>query len=97
MATVRSGDWDNNNQNDLFAVDLDGNLRQVTAGQTTLGSAARCIRVEQRPKTSVGTHRRAGGGLHSLHPRVVAVWRVDRLRRLTPDEQRLAFGRHARR
>ena len=37
MAIVRSGDWDNNNQNDLFAVDLDGNLRQVTAGKTTLG------------------------------------------------------------
>ena len=34
---ARSGDWDNNNQNDLFAVDLDGNLRQVTTGKTTLG------------------------------------------------------------
>ena len=33
---ARSGDWDNNNQNDLFAVDLDGNLRQVTTGKTTL-------------------------------------------------------------
>ena len=34
---LASGDWDNNNQNDLFAVDLDGNLRQVTTGKTTLG------------------------------------------------------------